>query len=376
MSGGRGAGRGAGSAGRGSVGRGALRPIPVRLLPDSCEVRELGADGVLAAGVVLRHVRFERKDKCGADGALSVTGTLFIDAANTVGAREIAAGSVVVIGSDEMVVRSCVRCCDVAGHVHHWELALDSGEVERAVLRADTGSIVYGGVDFSPFSVAEVEMPAGHGVGVEAVAMPGRAGARLRTLALEPLEIKVKLTLKAEALDGLDAAGLMALRREVRAALAAGGCVLELPQEPGICWHDVVCTSAGAWSDLFDAGECELTFKAYDPVAWGEEREVVDVPFEVGGTWPTWPVFTLTCKTACSTCFVSLDGMELGLTGSFAAGDVVVLDCAHMRATLNNSDAASRVALTSTFFALTPGTKNIFLSSSWDFSAKFSERWL
>lgn len=107
-------------------------PIPARLLTSSCTVRPMEADPAtgypepgaprkigrvryeLCAGV--RRTAYQTQD--------GTTGLLFIDAANSPGAFEVPAGSLVSVdGGPECCAAACRRFED-GGRVHHWEVEL------------------------------------------------------------------------------------------------------------------------------------------------------------------------------------------------------------------------------------------------------------
>ena len=103
----------------------ALRPIPVRLLPDVMGVRVLLADGTLAEAVTVSRVRFQRAQSVSDDGHRSAdagAGRVYVDAVNSGGAFEVPAGSRIDIGGHSYLVAACRRCEDFNGRVHHWEL--------------------------------------------------------------------------------------------------------------------------------------------------------------------------------------------------------------------------------------------------------------
>lgn len=76
---------------------------------------------------VVRHVRFEAFDAVVDDArrASAIAGTVYVDAASSVGAFEVPAGPRIRVGSmPAMTVCSCRRCRGTSGRVHHWELAV------------------------------------------------------------------------------------------------------------------------------------------------------------------------------------------------------------------------------------------------------------
>ena len=106
-----------------------LRPIPISLMPDSMDVREPASGdygGTYAEeAYTVVNVRFDANvpaletQYVMEEGA---RGIVFVDAANSLGAKEIPVGSLVTIRGDEMAVMNVHRFEDFAGHVHHWEL--------------------------------------------------------------------------------------------------------------------------------------------------------------------------------------------------------------------------------------------------------------
>lgn len=104
-----------------------LRPIPARLLSDSCLVRESAVDGGFGEPRAISHVRFERAQSVVADAHRSAdagAGTLFVDAVMSAGAFEIPAGSRVEVHGRSYVAAKVSRFEGFNGRVHHWEVEL------------------------------------------------------------------------------------------------------------------------------------------------------------------------------------------------------------------------------------------------------------
>ena len=102
-----------------------FRPIPRAALPDTMTVRELLADGTYGEPGLICYVRFERAQRVVDDdhrGADAGGGTVFVDAANSVGAFEVQAGSRVAVAGRSMYATEVRRCEDLFGRVHHWEI--------------------------------------------------------------------------------------------------------------------------------------------------------------------------------------------------------------------------------------------------------------
>ena len=102
-----------------------VRPIPRGALPDNMTVREPLADGTFGEPRLVCNVRFERTQRVCTDEHRSAdagSGTVFVDAVNSIGAFEVPVGSRVAIKGHSLFVRECHACCDLFGRVHHWEL--------------------------------------------------------------------------------------------------------------------------------------------------------------------------------------------------------------------------------------------------------------
>ena len=96
--------------------------------------------------------------------------------------------------------------------------------------------------------------------------------------------------------------------------------------------------------------------------------------FEVGGTWETWPTITLVAE-ARSAVSVGDGSSSVAAEGTFAAGDVVVIDMEWQAVTANGADATARVSLESDFFALVPGENALIFSGCSFHSVSWVERW-
>ena len=104
-----------------------LRPIPARLLSDSCLVREPAVDGGFGEPRAISHVRFERAQSVVANAHRSAdagAGTLFGDAVMSAGACESPAGSRVEVHGRSYVAAKVSRFEGFNRRVHHWEVEL------------------------------------------------------------------------------------------------------------------------------------------------------------------------------------------------------------------------------------------------------------
>lgn len=102
-----------------------FRPIPRAALPDTMTVRAPQADGTYGEPELICYVRFEHRQRVSDDAHRSADaggGTVFVDAANSVGAFEVEAGSRVAVAGRSMYVVEVRRCEDLFGRIHHWEI--------------------------------------------------------------------------------------------------------------------------------------------------------------------------------------------------------------------------------------------------------------
>lgn len=235
-------------------------------------------------------------------------------------------------------------------------------------------SIVYNGVDLSAFCSAEVVERAALPVAADAMVIPGRAGALLVAGRIPPGLVRVRLFMDAGYKPGTN--GLADIRHRIYSALCkTTGGTLRLPDESEWEYRDAVCTDAGAWSSLFEDGEGEVAFTLYDPVAYGMERSEQGVSFEVGGSWPTWPVFELVAAAG-SAVQVGYGNALVRVEHAFSGGEVVHIDCETEGVSIDGMDARADVTLGSDFFPLAPGDVMLAFSGCSSHVTTFRERWL
>ncbi len=236
-------------------------------------------------------------------------------------------------------------------------------------------SFVFNGHDFGALARAKVVGESALRVSPETARVPGRAGEAVLDVGIPPKVVRLKLFLepgrKADA-DALDA-----LRRRLHAALlATSPC--ELRYQDNFVYRDALCTDAGAWDRLLEAGSCEVEFTVYDPIAYSRVRRVEGgTAFEVRGTWRTWP--TVECVADGSGGIAVTNAGEataVTLEGAFADGDAVVIDYEHEAATVNGEAASERIVLASTFSALRPGAQRFGFAGCRGHKVSFFERWV
>ena len=234
-------------------------------------------------------------------------------------------------------------------------------------------SIVFDNHDFSDFTTCSVE-EAAHSVVPTMKIIPGRAGALLLTGRIPPRVLKVKLFLDPRCKPS--ASGMSVLRHLVYGMLASTeGSVLQVPGDPALEWHDVLCTEAGDWSSLEEDASCELEFTCFDPVAYGNAVSEDGTGFEVGGTWPTWPTFELTASAG-TYVQVSCGNELIRVEHAFAGGESVVINCGTEAVSIDDVDARADVTLASDFFCLEPGECELAYAGCSAHRVTYRERWL
>ena len=236
-------------------------------------------------------------------------------------------------------------------------------------------SIVYAGNDFSDVCSAEVVARSANPIIAEYMRVPGRAGALLVTGYIPPVDVTVRLFMDMGYNPGFT--GMAQMRAKVRRWLSwPGGGNLILPDDPEIEYRDAILVGAADWSNLFEDGECQLTFTLFDPIGWGAERVERTARFDVGGNWPTLPEIRLVAAAG-SYLQVSVPSIGRGIRVDygFSGGEAVVVDCQGETVRINDVDARDCVALASDFFALDPGEVILSTSNCTYVETRFSERW-
>ena len=234
-------------------------------------------------------------------------------------------------------------------------------------------SIVFDSHDFSDFTTCAVDESA-HSIVPLSKDIPGRAGALLLTSRIPPRVLKVKLFLDPHCKPSTG--GKSVLRHLVYGWLASTeGAVLEVPGDPALEWHDVICTDASDWTSLEENASCELEFTCFDPVAYGSAVSEDGTSFEVGGTWRTWPTFEIVANAG-NAVQVALGNEAIRVEHAFSGGESVVINCETEAVRIDGVDARAKVTLGSDFFCLVPGECDLVYSGCRSHTVTYRERWL
>lgn len=237
-------------------------------------------------------------------------------------------------------------------------------------------SIVYAGNDFSDICSAEVVARSANPIFAECMQVPGRAGALLVSEYIPPVDVTVRLFMDMGFNPGFT--GMAQMRAKLRSWLCwpAGGNLI-LPDDPEIEYKDALLVGATDWSNLFEDGECTLTFTLFDPIGYGAKRVERALRFDVGGTWPTLPKFQLVADAGSQ---VSVShktaGRAIVIDYGFLGEEAVVIDCADETVRINDADARDCIALSSDFFSLGPGGNTLSTTGCSCIETRFTERWI
>ncbi len=201
--------------------------------------------------------------------------------------------------------------------------------------------------------------------------VPGMNGCHVAEQGLEPLEIEV-----GAALMAMDPNDVADARRELASALCGSEKRLMLPDEPELSYL-ARFEGGGGLDRLFNCPSSTLTFLCADPIAYGAARAASvgtgNTTVAAGGTYKALP--TVTCKPASGSSWQVTNvttGDFVRVDAAFTGSQVVVLDMAKERCTVNGADHA--VALASDFFAL-EGTQTLKVSSG-SATLTWEERWI
>lgn len=232
----------------------------------------------------------------------------------------------------------------------------------------------FGGAELGRWLDCNPRRPIMPPVNVKADEVPGADGTRFRRASLGDLVINVDVWLKVPA--GGDAA-------EIRHALAAAlktedPAPLVLPDDP-TRYHMAVLDGSSELSRLWDGGTATLTFRACDPIAYGERRraEVRDSgSVSAGGTYPARPVVTAKPPRGSKWRVEHAGtGEYVEIAASFDGSQTVVVDMGARRCRINGASADPYVTLDSDYFELAPGANEIKLSGG-SATLEWDERWL
>lgn len=231
--------------------------------------------------------------------------------------------------------------------------------------------MIFNDQDFSPYLKANPIRPILPPIDVTTDDVPGAPGRRFRDVRLEPLEIPVKVRMRAAAREDM-----VTFRRMLAAMLyTPEPAPLTLGDDP-TRFYMATLKGSTELSSLLNTGSATLTFLASDPIAYGAIHvERLSGPVYFGGTWPTRP--TIEARPgACSSFRVTLGstGEYVEVRENIKAGDLVTVCCDRRECRINGQLANDRVTIESDYFEAL-GQEEIIISSG---TAELSwyEMWL
>lgn len=231
--------------------------------------------------------------------------------------------------------------------------------------------MTFNGTDLGTWLDCNPSRPIAPETEVYTIDIPGADGARFNTTRLRPLTIGVNVRLRP--FEG----GIAELRHLLAALLITDEPKpLTTPDDP-TRYHLAILSGKSDLSVLWTTGKANLEFLAPDPVAYGQNREIVmttSKTVHVGGTYRTSPI--IEAHPAKGTYYrISLTntGEYVQIDRAFSGTETVLIDCSKQQATVNGTNA--KVTLASDYFTLTPG-KNSLTANSGTAEVSWTERWL
>lgn len=210
------------------------------------------------------------------------------------------------------------------------------------------------------------------------VDVPGMDGALFTGARMGVREVALTMIARSKDAQEREAAG-----RALAAAIDADSPrPLQISIDGGL-WLMALAESGGDSRRYTSANSFEVTFRAFDPVFWGEERTVTvpsggSVGFHVGGTAPTAPVVEAPAAANGPGGFWRLrkeDGTDLMATIPEQAGTAPLrADCLHR--TLYVNDAAALLVPAADWLVLEPGDHTLTMTGTGAATVTFHERWL
>lgn len=206
----------------------------------------------------------------------------------------------------------------------------------------------------------------------------GRDGSLYTGVRLQPRDINVRMTVKGATLaDRREAA------RNVAAVLAVDSPrPLSISADDGLWWM-AIPTTDGDVELMANHSSFDVTFRAVDPVAYGDQRTITvpsggSVTFLVDGTYPARPTVRASAAANGAGGFWKLqleDGSYLIATVPDGLGTApVVADC--LARTLYVNGTLTLLQPDADWLELAPGAHTLTMAGTGAATVTFDERWL
>lgn len=210
----------------------------------------------------------------------------------------------------------------------------------------------------------------------DAATVPGRDGAAFLRARLEPRDIEAVLRTVA---GGIAPADFEAAFRALAAKLPWDG-PKKLEIENGYHYMAALVGTSDVRKNSYSA-EATLTFRAYDPAAYGaaasKALSTTSSSATVGGTYPTRPKVTSSnaVRNSSGVWGVTMGGCTMKVALPTASASSVVIDCDARTVKVNG--AAAMLTLDSDWCELQPGSRSMRVSQGTGAAtAEWTERWL
>lgn len=240
-------------------------------------------------------------------------------------------------------------------------------------------SVVYDGVDLAEIAeVASIDFKAMADIADKSEAVPGRDGAAFLGADMSPLDIAVTFRLSA---DGIDPAQVQEkwrrfvphIRKPEPRSLSFGQGV----------WYKAVAIGSTDISQVSYSGKAEVTFRCYDPIAYGDERRATvpsggSVEIMVGGSWKTYLRIEASAIRDVTTGLWGLrvdNNDYLRIATGASSARAIYADCEERKLTI--AGAYALPTLDSDWLALEPGAHTITNDQGTGAaSIAWTERWI
>jgi|LAHU01.1.fsa_nt_gb predicted phage tail component-like protein len=206
--------------------------------------------------------------------------------------------------------------------------------------------------------------------------VPGGQGSIYIRTQLNARKIPVSARL---ALPPMGHRSVALIRHKLESMLMTDGpAPLYLDDEPDI-YYMAQLTSPGELTNLWYTGSADLEFTAYDPIAYGADRNKAvssggTASFSVGGNSPTWPKFTGTATGAAVQVKNVDTGQLVKTVNAITSGASVTVDMSEASPSVRVNGNLVPVAVTSDYFSLSPGTARVYVYGA-SGTLSWTERW-
>lgn len=219
--------------------------------------------------------------------------------------------------------------------------------------------MIYNGHDFKNILrdelISRTFLP---GINVSTVEVPGRHGSLFADAKLDPLAISVTVRLIPGFRSNYGYSYEESRRKIAGMLFSRKPSKLILRDDPTRYYYAIL-SGESQIEKLLGTGQSTLTFICPDPIAIGAERKITLneglTSFHLDGTAPSFPIFSI--KAQSDEVKVSRGNRYVLPNMKLTKGDVIEIDCANERVTVNESTVG--VSLFSDYFGVESGTNSV-----------------